>query len=93
MEEYDSVRTIHMNGEAASRAEPGSIFGRSRGEWDGDTLVVMTAGVEGWPHFDKRGVPQSDAMTFVERFTPSEDGSRLDYSIEVDGPQKCLPHP
>jgi len=87
MEEYDSVRTIHMNGEAASRAAPGSIFGHSRGEWDGETLVVMTAGVEGWPHFDKRGVPQSDAMTFVERFTPTEDGSRLDYSIVVTDPE------
>ena len=87
LEEYDTVRTIHMNGQAASRAEAASIVGRSWGEWDGDTLVVMTADIEGWPHFDKRGVPQSDAMTLIERFTPSEDGSQLLYSMEVTDPE------
>lgn len=87
MEELDTVRTIYMNGEAASRSQPDSILGRSWGEWDGNTLVVMTEDIRGWPYFDKRqGIPQSDQMSLVERFSPSEDGSRLDYEMVVTDP-------
>ena len=39
-----------------------------------------------WPYFDQSGVPQSAASEIVERFTPSADGSRLNYTLTVTDP-------
>jgi len=33
------------------------------------------------------GVPQSPAARLVERFTPSADGSRLDYTLTATDPE------
>ena len=83
LEEYDTVRTIHLDGNAASAARPSPTpLGNSRGRWDGRTLVVTTTGVS-WPHFNKTGIPQSDEVEMIERFTPREDGSRVDYTMTV----------
>ena len=62
-----------------------SPLGNSTGRWDGSTLVVTTTGVN-WPHFDTVGIPLSEAVEIAERFTPSEDGSRLDYRMTVTDP-------
>ena len=39
LEEYDSVRTIHMNPKVVAPAAH-TLFGFSRGRWEGTTLVV-----------------------------------------------------
>jgi hypothetical protein len=80
VEEYDTVRNIHMRGGSAS-AQPLSPLGYSTGRWDDKTLVVETSRINS-PWFSY-GVPQSTAVRLVERFTPSADGSRLDYAIEA----------
>jgi hypothetical protein len=80
MEEYDTVRTIHM-GEAEA-APPRTLLGYSRGYWEDTTLVVETTAID-WSYFDKEGIPQGDAMSVMESFTPSEDGSRLEYTMTV----------
>ena len=36
--------------------------------------------------FDPEGVPQSEEMRLVERFTPNADYTRLDYRIAVTDP-------
>src|SRR5688572_31919490 len=41
LEEYDTVRTIHMNPKAVAPAAH-TLFGFSRGRWEGTTLVVET---------------------------------------------------
>ena len=90
IEEYDLERTIFMNGrgtrENAARelAEP-TPLGFSTGAWDGRTLVVTTSRVS-WPYFSQIGIPQSPAVEIVERFAPTADGSRLDYSLTVTDP-------
>jgi hypothetical protein len=84
MEEYDTLRTIHMDAAGAaaeSRAAP-ERNGYSVGRWEGRTLVVTTTKAS-WGHFDSVGIPLSAAAVIVERFTPSEDGARLDYSLTV----------
>lgn len=84
MEEYDAMRTIHMNPDAVAPAG-NSMFGFSRGHWEGNTLVVETdhisAGYFGWT-----GEPQSDQITVVERFMPSADYERMDYRLTVTDP-------
>lgn len=84
MEEFDSVRTIYMGDEIPDAGEP-SKFGFSSGRWEGDTLIVNTSHIS-WPYFSQMGVPQSEQTTMVERFTPVEDGSRLEYQLVANNP-------
>ncbi len=70
---------------SAARQRP-SLLGYSVGPWEDDTLVVRTTGVN-YPYlYGAAGIPQSDAVEFVERFTATEDGSRLEYRITVTDP-------
>ena len=82
IEEYDTVRTIHAGDAESGEAREKSLLGYSQGRWEDSTLVVETSDID-WMYFDKEGIPQGDAMSIVERFTPSEDGSRLEYAMTV----------
>lgn len=84
LEEYDAERMIYMNAETAPAPTP-SILGHSIGHWEDGTLVVETTAVN-WGHFDGRGIRTTDAVELVERFTPSADGSQLDFEITVTDP-------
>jgi hypothetical protein len=82
LEEYDLTRYIYMNpGVARSSSAPGPL-GDSAGRWDGATLVVTTTRIS-WPFFSQLGIRQSADVEIVERFTPTADGSRLDYEMTV----------
>src|SRR4029079_12728870 len=85
IEEYDLVRTIHMNQTAAPRGTKPTPLGYSVGKWEGTALVVTTTAIS-YPWFDQAGIPQSDQSVLVERFTPTADGSRLDYTVTVTDP-------
>jgi len=85
MEEYDTVRTIVMKPDAKFDALPKTRLGRSKGAWDGDTLVVTTNRID-WAYFDPSGIPQGPASSIVERFTPTSDGTRLNLTMTVTDP-------
>ena len=85
IEEYDTVRTIHMNQGETPADTAASDLGYSTGRWEGSTLVVTTTRIS-WPWFNQRGIPQSDSSRLVERFTPTEAGSRLDYELVIVDP-------
>ena len=84
IEQQDVIRTVHMNGDASGGTA--SPFGRSVGTWDGETLVVTTTEID-WPWFDQAGVPQSEELELVERFSVSDDNLSLIYSITATDPQ------
>lgn len=84
IEEYDSRRTIHLSESAQPPAEP-TQMGFSRGRFEAETLVVETSRIRA-QYFDPDGVPQSDQIRLVERFTPNAGYSRLDYTITVTDP-------
>jgi hypothetical protein len=84
IEEYDSLRVIHMNPAAAAPAEH-TKFGFSRGRFEGETLVVETDHIQA-QYFDPDGVPQSEEMRTIERFMPNAAYDRLDYRITVTDP-------
>ncbi len=84
-EEYDLVRRIHMNQDQAPRYTPFSSLGYSIGRMDGSDLVVTTTHLD-WPYFDQLGVPQSSESVIVERFSPAENGSRLNYERTITDP-------
>jgi hypothetical protein len=84
IEEYDSRRTIHLSDSAEAPNEP-TQMGFSRGRFENGTLVVETSHIQAQT-FDPDGVPQSDRMRLVERFTPNADYTRLDYTVTVTDP-------
>ena len=86
LEEYDTARTINMAPNAAFDTLPPTLLGRSKGRWEGDTLVVTTNRIA-WRYIDPTGVPQSSSSTMVGRFTPTSDGTRLNYTLTITDPQ------
>jgi hypothetical protein len=84
-EEEDATRTIHLDPAAEKPREFESVYGFSRGHWEGDTLVVETDSIDA-EFFDYEGTPQSPDASYIERFVPTDDASRLDYRITVIDP-------
>lgn len=85
---FEIDRLIHMDGLAPPADQAYTPLGYSAGRWDGDALVITTTHID-WPYFQLyglEGVPQSRAMRFVERFTPSEDGTTVVYDISATDP-------
>ena len=66
----DNVRHIRMNDTHPAKLAP-TPMGDSVGHWDGDALVIDTVGVrtDAFTSVDRFGIPQSDAMHVVERYT------------------------
>ena len=85
LEEYDTVRTIVMKPDAKFAALPKTLLGRSKGRWEGETLVVTTERID-WPYIDPSGIPQGASSSIVERFTPTPDGTRLSYTMTITDP-------
>ncbi len=77
LEQWDTVRTIHMATAADTTDDRRATReGYSVGRWDDDTFVVETTDID-WMFFDDRGTPLSSAVQVVERFTLSEDQNSL----------------
>ena len=85
---FEIDRLIHMDGREPPTDEPYTPLGYSVGRWDSDVLAVTTTHID-WPYFQLyglEGVPQSKAMTFVERFTPTDGGATVRYDISATDP-------
>jgi len=85
IEEYDSIRRIHMSPDAVAPAEH-TLMGFSRGSWEGTVLVVETDHIAAG-YFDHEGVQQSDQVRTVERFMPNADYTRMDFSLTTTDPE------
>lgn len=85
IEEYDLIRTIHMDQTAAPADTQPSPLGYSVGHWEGATLVATTTHIS-WPFFDQAGIPQSSESVITEKFTAIEDGSEMQYLMTVNDP-------
>jgi hypothetical protein len=80
LEEYDTVRTIHLNPNAVAPAEH-TLYGFSRGRFEGNTLVVETTNFS--PKFPFRGAAQD--LKIVERFTRMNPRT-IEYAVTVTDP-------
>jgi hypothetical protein len=83
--EYDSVRTVHIDDEADLTTVVPTNLGYSVGYWQGNVLVVTTTGID-YPYLDAYGTPQSDQVSIVERFSMTDNGQRLDYTMTATDP-------
>lgn len=84
-EEDDNERVIQMSADAGPDSDDHTLLGYSIGHWEGDTLVAATTNIEA-NVLDFLGTPFSSAIQLVERFTPTADGSRLDYRLTITDP-------
>lgn len=79
-EENDEKRVIHLNPNAEPSGQ--TAMGFSTGRWEDSTLVVETTHITP-ERLDNLGTPFSDELHLLERFTPTADGNRLDYTVTV----------
>ncbi len=61
--------------------------GHSVGHWDGDTLVIETAGFNEKTFLDATGAPHSDQMTTVERIRKINGGKQLEDVVTIADPE------
>jgi hypothetical protein len=90
----DVRRTIHMNAKEHPKNVPRATLGHSIGRFEGDTLVVETAGFTNGvlnqyveqPGQPTRGLLHSAALTMVERIHLNPEGTRLVVEIDQSDP-------
>ena len=89
VEQWDATRFIDMVSDQVPNGTVSSLLGYSLGNWEGDTLVVQTSLVD-FPYLDDEGTPLDEEAEMVERFTVSEDGSRLHHEIVISDPRNLV---
>ena len=84
MEQNSERREIFTDGRALPGSDARRLWnGYSVGVWDGDTLVVTTAGLRDGQWLDPAGTPQTDAAIITERFRRLSL-ERMEVVIRVD---------
>jgi hypothetical protein len=78
-----AVRTIYMDEHKEAPAD--SWMGWSNGHWEGETLVIDTAGFNDQTWFDRAGNFHSEALHVVERFTAASP-DHLVYEATIEDP-------
>ena len=85
-EALHSYRQIFMDGRALPKDPNPSWMGYSIGHWDGDTLVVESAGFEENTWLDNSGHPGTEAMHLTERFRRRDFG-HIELQLTIDDPK------
>ena len=81
-----TFRQIFTDGRVLSKDADPAWMGYSVGHWEGDTLVVETAGFNDKTWLDFSGHPHTDALRVTERFHRRDMG-HLDVQFTFDDPK------
>ena len=84
-EAFTQYRQIFMDGRPLPKDPNPTWLGYSVGHWDGDTLVVESAGFNGKAWIDQAGHPATEALKVTERYRRKDFG-HLEIEITVDDP-------
>ena len=84
-ESYNHWRQIFLDGRPLPKTVQPAYMGYSVGKWDGDMLVVETAGFNDLGWLDDGGHPQTEAMHVTERLRRRNFG-HIDLQITIDDP-------
>jgi hypothetical protein len=78
-------RTVFTDGRNLPRNPNPTWLGYSIGRWEGDTLIITTAGFndQGW--LDSAGHPQTESLRITERLRRRDFG-HMDFEITIDDP-------
>jgi hypothetical protein len=79
------IRTVYTNGTPHIRGPLQWWLGDSRGQWEGDTLVVDVVHFTDQTWFDRVGNFHSDALHLVERYTLTGP-DHINYEVTVEDP-------
>jgi hypothetical protein len=80
-----TYRTVYMDGRTHPSNLTPTYYGHSVGWWEGDTLNVDTTGYNEGFWLDRRGLPHTEAMHTLERFTRT-DAATIKYEVTVNDP-------
>ena len=80
-----SYREVYMDGRSHPHDVLRSAYGHSIGWWDGDTLVVDTIAYNEGFWIDRRGLPGTERLHTIERFTRRLRDT-MTYEITIDDP-------
>jgi hypothetical protein len=80
-----SYRQIFLDGRQMPKDPNPTWMGYSIGRWDGDTLVVETAGFNDRTWLDFAGHPHTEMLRMTERFRRTSVG-RLDLQVTLEDP-------
>jgi len=80
-----TFRTIYMDGRSHPKDLIPSAYGHSIGWWEGDTLVSDTTGFNERFWLDRKGLPHTEKLRTIERFTRT-DFNTIRYEVTVDDP-------
>jgi len=84
--EYHTIfRQIFTDGRALPKDANPTWMGYSVGAWDGDTLVVTTAGYNDRTSLDLGGHPHTDALKMTERYRRVDYG-HIELKVTFDDP-------
>ena len=86
----NNYRILYLDGRSHAGQVGGDddnplYYGRSVGQWEGDTLVMDTRGFNEDFWFTNGGLPHTSQLGLVERFT-RENYDTLRYEVRVDDP-------
>ncbi|MBZ5575846.1 MAG: hypothetical protein LAP40_04725 [Acidobacteriia bacterium] len=85
--EYQTIfRQIFTDGRPLPDDPNPTWMGYSAGRWDGDTLVVATAGYNDRTTLDLAGHPHTEALHLTERYH-RRDAGHLDLQVTFDDPK------
>lgn len=76
-------RQVFTDGRSLPKDAEPTWMGYSVGRWEGDTLVIETIGQNGKTWLDMRGLPGTESLRVIERFTRPTIGTiNIDVTIE-----------
>lgn len=64
-----------------------TYLGQPVGKWEGDTLVVDTNGFGDTTMLDTEGMPHSDQLRVIERYSLSNSGNQLNVQLTIEDPK------
>jgi hypothetical protein len=80
-----TFRIVYMDGRTHPKNADPTYYGHSVGWWEGDTLVVESTGYNERFWLDRRGLPHTEKLRTLEKFTRLS-ALGMKYEVTVDDP-------
>jgi hypothetical protein len=79
-------RTVYTDGRDLPKDPNPTWLGYSVGKWEGDTLIITSAGFNDRAWLDSAGHPQTESLRLTERLRRRDFG-HMDFEITLDDPK------
>jgi len=79
-------RQVFLDGRPLPKNAQPTWMGYSVGKWDGDTLVIETIGQNGKTWLDMRGLPGTESLRVIERYSRPNTGV-MNIDVTIDDPK------